>query len=125
MFHGAPEHQGNFPCGKYHQQQHPAHFDGCCCFGNYSTVFNLAGQWLERRAGIKELIFTKSVELAEANRKFLVDFAKDTGGVARIASYAESNYHLLDSLHRTGKLPQNWRKETEEYFKNFEAGLKQ
>lgn len=82
-----------------------------------ASAFNLMGQAFERRARRKELIFLKSVELAKANRDFLMTVAEKTGRGANIADYvvyAEMYHLLLTELHDKGSLPENWRAKTHE-----------
>ncbi len=50
-----------------------------------ASIFNLVGQAAERRARRKELIFLKAIELAKANREFIVMVADKTGRKANIA----------------------------------------
>ena len=80
-----------------------------------ASLFNLTGQIFERRARRKELIFLKSVELAKANRDFMLMFAEKTGQTLKIAdyaAYAEMYYLLLKELHDNGSLPANWVEKT-------------
>jgi len=82
-----------------------------------ASIFNLFGQAAERRARLKELIFMESLELAKANREFLVMFADKTGQKANIADfvvYAEMYHWLLNELHDKGSLPADWRQKTKE-----------
>jgi hypothetical protein len=74
-------------------------------------AFALLAQKLERSTRRKEIIFTKSVELAKANRDFVHAVAKDMGGgtIHDYAVYAEMYYWLLTELHDRGRLPENWR----------------
>jgi hypothetical protein len=84
-----------------------------------ASILNLVGQQVERRARRRELIFTKSVELARENREFIAKAAKETGQAARIHDYvvyAEMYYWLLTGLHDEGKLPKNWRQEIKTKF---------
>ncbi len=68
----------------------------------------------ERKVRRRELLFTKSVELAKANRDFIAMVADKTGQTAQIsdyAVYAEMYCWLLTELDENGKLPENWRQE--------------
>jgi hypothetical protein len=85
-----------------------------------ASLLNLLGQQIERRARRRELIFTKSVELARENREFIAKAAKETGQAALIHDYvvyAEMYYWLLTKLHDEGRLPDNWRQEIKNKFK--------
>ena len=64
------------------------------------------------------MIFTKSVELAKANREFVLAVAKEMGGgtIYDYAVYAEMYYWLLTELHDKGKLPENWRTDVKTKF---------
>jgi hypothetical protein len=82
-------------------------------------VFALLGQAIERKARRRELLFTKSVELAKANRDFIAMVADKTGQTAQIsdyAVYAEMYCWLLTELHDKGRLPENWRQEIQKKF---------
>jgi hypothetical protein len=84
-----------------------------------TSMFALMGQFLERRARRKELIFAKSMELAKANREFIAVVAEKTGQMATLhdyAVYAEMYYWLIAELHDNGRLPVNWRKEIAQKF---------
>jgi hypothetical protein len=82
-------------------------------------VFALMGQVIERKARRKEVLFTKSVELAKANRDFIAMVADKTGQSVQIsdyAVYAEMYYWILTELHDKGSLPENWRQEIQREF---------
>ena len=81
-------------------------------------AFALLAQRLERNTRRKEIIFTKSVELAKANREFVLAVAKEMGGgtIYDYAVYAEMYYWLLTELHDKGKLPENWRTDVKTKF---------
>jgi hypothetical protein len=82
-------------------------------------IASLIGQAVERRARRKELIFVKAVELAKANRDYMLQLGKDMGGGVTIhdyAPYAEMYYWLLQELEDKGKLPKNWQQEIKEKF---------
>ena len=84
-----------------------------------SGLMTLLGQYFERKAKGRELLFTKCVELAQAKTEFLVKFTKDTGNTAFIADYvvyAEMYYWLLGELHDHGKLPPGWRAESKKRY---------
>ena len=84
-----------------------------------ASLLNLFGQRIERRARRRELIFTKSVELAKENREFIVKAAKETRQEATVHDYvvyAEMYYWLLTELHDRGSLPKNWRQEIKTKF---------
>jgi len=87
-----------------------------------SSLLTLFGQYFERRAREKELLFTKCVELAQKKTEFLMKVAADTGGKATLADYvvyAEMYYWLLSSLHVNGKLPDGWREESKRRYENW------
>jgi len=80
-----------------------------------TSILTLFGQYFERRARERELLFTKCVELAQKKTEFLMKVAADTGATATLADYvvyAEMYYWLLSSLHENGKLPNGWREES-------------
>jgi len=80
-----------------------------------ASIFNLFGQAAERRSRRKELIFLKALELAKANREFMVMVADKTGQKAKIADYvvyAEMYYLLLHDLYDKGSLPEDWQQTT-------------
>jgi hypothetical protein len=81
-------------------------------------MFALLAQKLERKTRQKELIFTKSVELAKANRDFIHTVSKEMGGgtIHDYAVYAEMYYWLLTELHDKGKLPKNWQTDIKQKF---------
>jgi len=84
-------------------------------------VFALSGQAIERKARRREVLFTKSVELAKGNRDFIAMVADKTGQSARISDYvvyAEMYYWLLTELHDKGSLPENWRQEIQRKFRD-------
>jgi hypothetical protein len=84
-----------------------------------ASLLNLFGQLIERRARRRELIFTKSVELAKENREFIAKAAKETGQEATVHDYvvyAEMYYWLLKELHDRGRLPENWRQQIKTKF---------
>ncbi len=84
-----------------------------------SSLFNLCGQWLERKARHKELLLTKAVELAKMKTDFLIQYSKDTHNAAAIHDYvalAEMYHWLLSKLHDDGCLPKNWREEVAKRF---------
>lgn len=84
-----------------------------------ASVLNLVGQKIERQARRRELLFTKSVDLAKANREYIAMVADKTGQTATISDYvvyAEMYYWLLTELHDKGRLPENWRTETAKKF---------
>ncbi len=86
-----------------------------------SSLVTLAGQFFERRARVRELLFTKCVELAQKKPEFLMKVAADTGATATLADYvvyAEMYYWLLSSLHKNGKLPDGWREESKRRYAN-------
>ncbi len=90
-----------------------------------ASIFTWFGQAAERRARHKELIFVKALELAKANREFLVMFADKTGQKASIADpvvYAEMYHWLLTELHDKGSLPAGWREKTKEMMAAGNAG---
>jgi hypothetical protein len=84
-------------------------------------VFALLGQKLERNARRRETIFMQSVELAKANREFILGIAKEMGGgtIHDYAVYAEMYYWLLMELHDKGRLPENWRTDMKTKFPDF------
>jgi hypothetical protein len=84
-----------------------------------TSMFSLLGQRLDRKARHKEMLFTKSVELAKMKADFLVQYSKDTSNAAAIhdyVAYAEQYYWLLERLHNDGRLPDNWRDEIAKRF---------
>ena len=84
-----------------------------------SGLTTLLGQYFERRARSKELLFTRCVELAQAKTEFLVNFEKDTGNTAFIADYvvyAEMYNWLLAELRDHRKLPDGWRVESKKRY---------
>jgi len=84
-----------------------------------TSIFNLLGQRLEHISRHKELLFTKSVELAKMKTDFLIQYSKDTNNAAAIhdyVAYAEMYYWLLLKLHDDGCLPDNWRDEIAKKF---------
>jgi hypothetical protein len=86
-----------------------------------TSLITLFGQYFERRARDKELLFAKCVELAKTKTEFLIGFADKTGHTASIADYvvyAEMYYWLLGELHEHGKLPDGWRQESEKRYGN-------
>lgn len=77
-------------------------------------AFALVGQAFERWARRRELLFVKAVELAKANRDYMLQLGKDMGGGVTIhdyAPYAEMYSWLPTELHDKGRLPKNWRQE--------------
>jgi hypothetical protein len=86
-----------------------------------TSIMTLFGQYFERRARERELLFTKCVELAEKKTQFLMKVAADTGATAILADYAvyaEMYYWLLSSLHENRKLPEGWREESKKRYGN-------
>lgn len=82
-----------------------------------ASIFNLFGQWAERRSRRRETLFLKAVELAKVNREFLAMVADETGQTAKIADvvvYAEMYHWLLEALYDKGSLPAGWRNKTKE-----------
>jgi len=80
-----------------------------------SSILAMLGQFLERRAKERQLLFTKCVELAQAKMEFLMRVSENTGATAILADYAvyaEMYYWLFSSLHERGKLPDGWREES-------------
>jgi hypothetical protein len=87
--------------------------------GSITAVFGFIGQTIERRARRKELIFTKSVELAKANRDYMLQLGQDMGGGVTIhdyVPYAEVYHWLLTERESKGKLPKNWQGEIKSKF---------
>jgi len=79
-----------------------------------STTITLIGQAFERHARAKELLFTKAIEMANANVALLQDFAKHTNqqvDVRPIVVYARWHYHQLSSLFSKGKLTDDLERE--------------
>jgi hypothetical protein len=79
-----------------------------------TSLITLYGQYIERNAKSREVLFTKSMELAKAKTDLLIQYTKDTGNPASIHDYvvyAEMYYWLLKKLHDDGRLPENWRNE--------------
>jgi hypothetical protein len=77
-------------------------------------VFALLGQAMDRKARRREMLFVKSVELAKANRDYMLQLGKDMGGGVTIhdyVPYAEMYSWLLTELHDKGRLPENWRQD--------------
>jgi hypothetical protein len=86
-----------------------------------TSILTMFGQYFERRARERELLFTKCVALAQAKTEFLMKVAADTGATATLADYvvyAEMYYWLLSSLHQNGKLPDGWREESKRRYGN-------
>ena len=82
-----------------------------------ASIFNLFAQATERRARRKELIFLKALELAKANREFVMAIAEKTGKGAELADYvvyAEGYYWLLTELHDKGALPDGWQQRSKD-----------
>src|SRR2546421_6321772 len=71
-----------------------------------TSIVTLFGQYFERRARERELLFSKCVELAQKKTEFLMKVAADTGATAILADYAvytEMYHWLLSELHKKGK----------------------
>ena len=86
-----------------------------------TSILTLFGQYFERRARERELLFTRCVELAQTKMEFLMKVAERTGATAILADYAvyaEMYYWLLSSLHEKGKLPDGWREESKKRYGN-------
>ncbi len=86
-----------------------------------TSILTMFGQYFERRAKEKELLFTKCVQLAQTKVEFLMKVAEKTGLTATLADYvvyAEMYYWLLSSLHQNGKLPDGWREESKRRYGN-------
>ncbi len=86
-----------------------------------TSILTMFGQYFERRAKKKELLFTKCVQLAQTKVEFLMKVAGNTGATATLADYvvyAEMYYWLLSSLHQNGKLPDGWREESKRRYGN-------
>src|SRR5437660_6070872 len=84
-----------------------------------TSILTMFGQYFERRARERELLFTKCVELSQKKTEFLMKVAADCGATATLADYvvyAEMYYWLLDSLHKNGKL--GWRIESKKRYGN-------
>jgi hypothetical protein len=86
-----------------------------------TSILTMFGQYFERRAKEKELLFTKCVQLAQTKVEFLMKVAENTRATATLADYgvyAEMYYWLLSSLHQNGKLPDGWREESKRRYGN-------
>ena len=86
-----------------------------------TSILTMFGQYFERRAKEKELLFTKCVQLAQTKVELLMKFAENTRGTVTLADYAiyaEMYYWLLSSLHQNGKLPDGWREESKRRYEN-------
>jgi len=84
-----------------------------------TSAITFFGQYVERKARAKELLFTKCVELAKAKTEWLTAYAKDTHKPVHIAEYvcyAEMYYWLLSELHDHGKLPKNWKEHSRNFY---------
>jgi hypothetical protein len=82
-------------------------------------IFGFVAQAIQRSAQRKELVFTKAIELAKANRDYMLQLGKDMGGGVTIhdyAPYAEMYYWLLTELEDKGRLPKNWRQAVKQRF---------
>jgi hypothetical protein len=72
-----------------------------------SSLITFLGQMIERKARRKELLLSKSIELAELHVKLLQDAMSATGGVVDIQPYifyTRSHNRELESLLSTRKL---------------------
>ena len=84
-----------------------------------SSIITVLAQWRERVSRQKELVFTKSIDLAKQKTGFLIQYSKDTQNAASIhdyVAYAEQYYWLLARLQRDGCLPKGWRDEIAKRF---------
>lgn len=84
-----------------------------------TSAITLFGQHFERNARTRELLFTKSVELAKAKTEWLTAYAKDAQKpvyIAEYGRYAEMYYWLLSELHDHGKLPKNWKEHSRNFY---------
>jgi hypothetical protein len=73
-----------------------------------SSAVTLIGQHLERRARRDELLFTKAIDLAAAQRDFTLSLAEKSGATATLidpAINAETYFRWFKNLIDTGKLP--------------------
>lgn len=83
-----------------------------------SSIISLIGQAVERRARKRELILSKSIELAELHVSLLKDAASATGGVVDIQPYIfYTRWHhreleqLLDKSKLSSALEAQYRDE--------------
>jgi hypothetical protein len=72
-----------------------------------STVLTLVGQAFERRSRQRELLLSRSLDLAGSKRDFLIRLADKTGATVTLKDdifLAEEYYEALSHLLRTGTL---------------------
>jgi hypothetical protein len=75
-----------------------------------AALIQLVGQWAERRARRRELIFKFAVEAARVNNELTFHMARETKNTAYLKDHvvmAANYYPLVSHIFDKGKLPPN------------------
>jgi len=95
--------------------------------GFITGCFLLTSQFLERQGRRRELLLSKSIELAQERRRTLLEVTKDTNQTVTLLddiTLAEEYYVLLEHLFKKGTLPKKHKESVARQLEAIETAKK-